>query len=137
MIGRCLAGLCALGLAACAVPVGAGGSAAPAESIAGTRWLGVVDSSTDARILPRLQFESGGRLAGFTGCNMLSGSWRLEGGEVRLGAIAATKRYCVGAAGEIEKRLLAALNDRSRITRESGKLVVLGPDGARFEFTPE
>lgn len=143
MSTRLLAALCALGLAACAAPGGAGGNppaaraggdGSAAGSLAGTRWLGIVEASAPPASRPRLEFEGGGRLGGHTGCNALGGTWREEGGEVRFAAIATTKRFCVGVAGAIEERLLAALSDRSRATREAGKLVVVGPDGARFEF---
>ena len=74
---------CALGLAACASPPGQGPAAAAAP-LAGTRWVGVVEGNADAQALPRLEFAAGGRLAGYTGCNMMSGSWREEGGEARF-----------------------------------------------------
>jgi heat shock protein HslJ len=58
----------------------------------------------------------------------------MAGGEVKFGPLVTTKRGCVGPEGDIEKRLLAALNDKSRVTREGGKLILTGPDGSRFEF---
>ena len=97
--------------------------------------MGVVDSSTDRRAVPRLEFVSGGRITGFTGCNLLSGAWSSEGGEVRLGPIATTKRMCLGPEFEIEKRVLAVLGEKGRVTREGANLVLVGPGGERFEFT--
>jgi heat shock protein HslJ len=73
-------------------------------------------------------------VAGYTGCNMLSGAWRVENGEVKLGPLATTKRMCLGPEGDIEKRVLAALTPQSRVTREGGRLVFTAPGGARFEF---
>lgn len=130
---------CAIVLAGCASapPPAAGGieraAAVPIASLANTRWTGVVDGTPDPRTLPRLEFTQE-RVAGFTGCNMLSGAWRMEDGEVRVGPLATTKRMCLGPAGEVEKRFLAALGPASRVTREGNRLVFTAPSGARFEF---
>jgi len=141
MIGRSFLGMFALGLCACAAAPGAPASsfsaaaASAAPSLSGTRWVGVVDSSTDRRAMPRLEFVREGRVTGFTGCNLFNGAWSVEGGEVRFGGIATTKRMCLGPEGEIEKRVLAVLGDKSRVKREGAKLVLVGPGGERFEFT--
>jgi heat shock protein HslJ len=103
-------------------------------SLNGTRWTGVVDGNTDARTLPRLEFTSQGRVVGFTGCNLLNGQWSMVAGEVKFGALATTKRGCAGPEGDVERRVLAALNEHSRVRREGARLIVTGPDGARFDF---
>jgi len=133
---RTLAILCALGLAACAAPPGPGAAAAAAAPLAGTRWVGVVEGDPDARTLPRLEFAAGGRFAGYSGCNMMSGSWTEEGGEARFGPVMATKRFCAGPEGEVEKRVMAALAPGARGVREGSRLVLIAPGGARFEFSP-
>lgn len=132
---RHLIAVLSLGLAACAAPSGPG-MAAASPQLAGTRWVGIVEGGVDAQSLPRLEFESGGRLHGFSGCNMMSGTWKEEGGEARFGPVMATKRFCPGAGSEIEKRLMAALAPGARGVREGGKLVLIAPGGARFEFSP-
>jgi heat shock protein HslJ len=139
MTPRWLLLLCALGVVACAVPPGPTASAAPpppAAPLTGTRWVGVVEGGPDARTLPRLELTSNGRLAGFTGCNMMSGTWTEEGGAVRFGPIISTKRFCAGPEGEVEKRVLAALAPGARAVREGERLVLIAPSGARFEFSP-
>ena len=90
----------------------------------------------EPRSLPRLELTEGGKLSGYTGCNLMSGSWRQEGAEARFGPIISTKRFCVGAGGEIEKRLMAAFAPGARGVREGEKLVLIAPGGARFEFQP-
>jgi heat shock protein HslJ len=131
---RLLEMICAMGLAACATAPGSGpAAAAPLE---GTRWVGVVEGSPDPRALPRIEFSAGGRMAGFTGCNMMSGTWTEEGGAVRFGPIIATKRFCAGPEGEFEKRLMAAMGPSARATRSGDRLVLKGPGGATFEFKP-
>jgi heat shock protein HslJ len=118
-----------------AIPVEAVPGAAAPASLTGTRWTGVVDASVDSRATPWLEFLAEGRVSGFTGCNLLNGGWKSEGGQVRLGPLAMTKRGCMGPAGDIERRVLAALNERARVSREGARLVMVGPSGERFEFT--
>ena len=134
---------CTMGVAACAVPPDSGAApgaprsaaAAPATaaSMIGTRWKGV-DPSADERHLPWLEFVAEGRLSGFTGCNLLHGAWRNEGGEVRFGPLVTTKRGCAGPEGETERRVLAVLTPEARVTREANRLVVTGARGERIEF---
>jgi heat shock protein HslJ len=132
-LARLLAGAGASVLWACAAAPGAPADSAP-PALAGTRWSAVVDASTDRRSVPRLEFVGEGRLTGFTGCNLLDGTWRLAGGQALLGPVATTKRLCLGPAGEMEIRVQGVLVDGTRITREGAKLVLVGAQGARFEF---
>ena len=105
---------------------------APGGSVTGTRWKGVVASGVDEAATPYLEFAEG-RVAGFTGCNMLSGAWRMEDNEVRLGPLVTTKRGCPGAGGEMEARVLKVLNENARFTRDGSRLVVTSGD-QRLEF---
>ena len=75
-------------------------------------------------------------MAGFTGCNMMSGTWSEEGGALRFGPIISTKRFCVGPAGDVEKAVLAAMGDGARAVRSGDRLVITSASGARFEFIP-
>ena len=127
---RCaLPWLCALGVAACAAPAPSGGGAAPKalaaavpSSMVGTRWKGA-DAAADERHLPWLEFVVEGRLSGFTGCNLLHGAWKNEGGQVRIGPLVTTKRACVGPEGDIERRVLAVLTPQAQVTRDGDRLV--------------
>lgn len=133
---RALLGICAVALAACAdAPSPAAPSATrPASSLAGTRWTGVVAPDADHHTIPRLEFVAAGRLSGYTGCNMLSGVWAMDGADVRVASLVMTKRLCVGPEGETEKRFLAAMRGGARGRREGDRLVFTGPRGERFEF---
>lgn len=122
-----------LGLAACAAAPG--GPPDLGRDLAGTRWVGVVDASAERRTVPRLEFVREGRLTGFTGCNMLSGTWSMQGRDVRLGSVSTTKRMCLGPEMDIERRLLAALGERTRVRLE-GERLLLTSGTARFEFVP-
>ncbi|HYC38405.1 MAG TPA: META domain-containing protein [Usitatibacter sp.] len=152
--------LAALALAACAAPGGnapmtSGGgtyvaSASPpspqppsmtpgsapspsaSASLAGTRWIATTD--VDERSKPRVEFLAQGRLSGFTGCNMLSGAWRVEGGRVILGNLITTKRACAGPEGEVEKRFLAAVTANTEARRSGDRLELAAPGGGRFEL---
>ena len=127
-----------LGLAACAAGPGGGGAAPTAAAsgppaIAGTRWIGAVDASVPEGARPRLEFTAQGRISGFTGCNMLSGTWRLEGNDIRFGPVTSTKRGCMGVEGDIEKRVLAALNASATARRDGPRLRLSAPGGS-FDF---
>lgn len=112
----------------------ASATGAPSDSLSGTRWRGVVEGQVDEASMPWLEFVDG-RVAGYTGCNMLSGPWRVEGGEIHVGPLVTTKRACAGPGSEIEKRVLATLNERSRVSRQGTRLVTTAPGGERFEFS--
>ena len=107
---------------------------ATGESLAGTRWIGVVAGNPDPRTLPRLEFVSSERVTGYTGCNMLNGGWHAEGATIRVGPLVTTKRACAGPENDIERRLLATIG--GVVTREGDRLVFTGADGERFEFMP-
>ena len=85
--------------------------------------MGVVDASIDKRFAPWLEFVAEGRVSGYTGCNLLNGAWKIDGGEVRVGPLVTTKRACAGPEQAIERRVLAALNQQARVTREAGERV--------------
>ena len=142
-INGALLWICAVGVTACAGPTNSAGSpeapkaapAAVATSMVGTRWKGMTDALVDERHVPWLEFVVEGRLSGFTGCNLLHGAWKNEGGQVRIGALVTTKRGCAGPEGDIERRVLAVLTPQARVTREGNRLVFTAADGERLEFT--
>ena len=135
-LARAFSWICALALAACAqVPVPAAAVPDPGP-ILGTRWIGIVGEGVDPHALPRLEFVSEQRFSGYTGCNLFSGAWKMQGAEVRVGGLVMTKRLCVGAEGQVERRFLAALGPGARGRREGERLVFTGPKGERFEFAP-
>ena len=105
-----------------------------AASLVGTRWRGAVEPGVEARFAPWLEFVSDGRVSGYTGCNLLHGAWKIEGGIVHLGPIVTTKRACVGPESEVERRVLAGFGEFSRVAREGDKLVLTARGGERVEF---
>ena len=124
----------AAGTPAAAAPAAAAPAAAPSSAagvvLANTRWRGMVPG-VDEGSTPWLEFVDG-RVAGYTGCNMLSGPWRVENGEIKVGPLATTKRACAGPGNEVEHRVLTGFG--GRVTREGSRLVAVGPGGERIEF---
>jgi len=111
-------------------------SASGPASIVGKHWIGRAPG-IDARMQPRLEFLREGRITGYTGCNMLSGSWRSDGNDVRIGNVIATKRMCVGPEGDVESHVLPVLSPNTRVAVEGSKLVLEGTNGQRFEFAED
>jgi len=101
--------------------------------LTGTRWVGEGANPAD-RNAPAIEFVTDERIAGYTGCNLLSGSWRMEGDEVRIGRIVITKRMCAGPGEEVEKRVLAVLVENTHFKREGDKLVATASDGGHYTF---
>src|SRR5262245_7078295 len=105
------------------------------ESIAGTKW--VMEGAGEASERPRLEFAADGKVSGYTGCNMVSGTWRLEGGAIRLGPLISTKRGCPGERDALERRFLQAIGGpAAKIAIENGRLVAQRDSGARIELSP-
>jgi heat shock protein HslJ len=125
------AALVALGIAACA--------AAPepvvSRAFVASRWVGVLEGNSDPSALPRIEFVSETRLTGYTGCNTMNGTWKVEAGEVSLGPIVTTKRACAGPGDLIERRLTNAMTN-GRVFREGRNLVFIGATNERFVFAP-
>ncbi len=130
---RWAAALCAAGIAGCAASAADRSSASSAPpSLEGTRWV-MAGGKAEGGSPPRLEFTREGRVSGYTGCNSLGGSYRLEGDRLEVVA-ATTKRACLGPGGDAESRLLAVLADRPRVQVGPRSLVLTGASGARFAF---
>lgn len=74
---------------------------------------------------PTLKFENG-RLTGFTGCNRLFASYvaTAEGG-LSLSALGTTKMACMGVGGDLERAVLAALEQTDLYALPPGQLNLL------------
>ena len=104
--------------------------------IAGTKWFVPMEGEAGDR--PRLEFMADGRVAGYSGCNSVSGTWRLEGDVVRLGPLIMTKRACPGARDEMERRFMKAVGGpNARLSVVGGRLLAEGEGGARLELSPD
>jgi heat shock protein HslJ len=56
-----------------------------------------------------VRFESEGRLQGHGGCNGFFGAWRVEGGQVAIGPLGATRMECGEPAMSVELPFFEAL----------------------------
>ena len=99
-------------------------------------WRGVALNGTpppkDAR--PSLRIEGlSGRAFGSTGCNRWTASLTRLDDQLHFAPIAVTRRFCAGAAGEVERRFLAVLNAGPVWRIERGGLVLVSAHG-RLRF---
>ncbi|QJR11899.1 hypothetical protein DSM104443_02982 [Usitatibacter rugosus] len=100
-------------------------------TLAGTGWT--VPGAANPGAAARLEFSTTGRVTGFTGCNMLTGSYTYDGDRLEVAA-ATTKRACLGAGNEAEALMLAILAGRPRAAISGNKLILTTPDGKRLEL---
>lgn len=61
------------------------------------------------RQLARLEFGADGRVSGHATCNTFSGPYTLNGVQLRIGALATTRKRCGALQMEQEDRILSAL----------------------------
>jgi len=100
-------------------------------TLAGTGWT--VPGAANPSAAARLEFSTTGRVTGFTGCNMLTGSYTYDGDRLEVAA-ATTKRACLGAGNEAEALMLSILAGRPRAAIVGNKLILTTPDGKRLEL---
>lgn len=82
--------------------------AADQSALAGTHWALVsLDGMPVSDSGAHLRFD-GARLAASVGCNQLSADWRVEGGRIVAGPVAATRMFCDGKM-DAEQRLGALI----------------------------
>lgn len=151
----CLAAL----IAACAAPrtglppdtpaPGAAPGAAPAPRLAGSSWYWLGTATPAGLVTPadpgafNLEFLDGGQLAAQVDCNSGSGTWRQDGGALRIGPLATTRKMC--ASGSDAQRFGAqlALTRSARLASgllelelgEAGTMVLSrDPDGRLASF---
>ncbi|WP_297337280.1 META domain-containing protein [Algoriphagus sp.] len=84
--------------------------------------------------VPTLDFLDEGRLAGYSGCNNFSGSFRLEGTSLELDPGAITKKACPGNG---EQEFLEALSRVSNLQISKEKLILLDGSTALLTFLPK
>lgn len=53
---------------------------------------------------PTVEFATQGRVAGFSGCNRFGGSYNIEGMQLKLSELFATRMACAGQGMELEDR---------------------------------
>jgi len=81
------------------------------EQLYETLWqLTTIDNDTiELKHPATIRFEKGGRISGFGGCNNYFGKSELTSTSISFGPIGSTRKYCMGAPGEVERRFFAVL----------------------------
>ncbi|MGQ3028632.1 MAG: META domain-containing protein [Ferrovibrionaceae bacterium] len=119
--------LAGLTVGACAAP------AASEPTLEGRDWTAIQLNGKPIRLIenqspPSLTFDAtSGRVTGSTGCNSLSGSYRVQGDTITIEKVATTRRACMNGM-DTEQPFLAALN-QARQWKIAGGLLTLS-DGA-------
>ncbi|MFT5784136.1 MAG: heat shock protein HslJ [Candidatus Krumholzibacteriia bacterium] len=71
-------------------------------------------------------------ISGFGGCNNFSGSWEMDGDQLMIGPLMATKMACDNM--EIETRFLGALDGAVAAVVDDATLTVTDGDGIELRF---
>ena len=69
-----------------------------------------------------------GKVTGYSGCNEFFGSYDLRGTALTFGTLGATRRFCAGAAGDVEQAFLEVLSKVRTWRIEEGTLLFLDGD---------
>ena len=113
-----------LGLSSCSSV----GNLNPLSLLTGNNWvlnsmLGkALDPAKFAGGLPFLNFQEGGKLAGFAGCNNFNGNFNLEGTSLKLDPGAMTRKAC---PGDGEKDFTSALSQVANYKVNKNKINLL------------
>ena len=125
----------------CRVPAAAAGGTAPARLQGATWQLKEMPGPQSAALgqLTRpvtVRFESG-RLSGFAGCNNFSGSYALDGDQLKIGPVASTQMACPEPGSSIENAFHAALSGSLRYAVDGDDLSATTASGATLRFRRE
>jgi len=82
-------------------------------------------------VLVTVQFRPDGKVAGRGGCNRYSGGYEVSGDTLTFGAIASTKRACMGPAMDVENRYFEMLRQIHSHALDAGRLNLYDEEGSR------
>ncbi|MCT4559142.1 MAG: META domain-containing protein [Pelagimonas sp.] len=116
-------------LAACLASVS---DATGPEGVVGIDWQLVSLNGQAPKAPASIYFEADGRVHGQAPCNRFFGMQSAALPTLSLGPIGSTKRACPYLDEEAD--YFAALNTVTHVARDSGDLVLSGPDGARLVY---
>jgi heat shock protein HslJ len=115
-----------------------------AQALEGPIWIlhevkGTVINVPSGERRPFITFnQSETRAAGYSGCNEFFGSYRLKGESLVFGLLGTTRRFCGGAAGNVELEFLQVLQQTRAWRIEKGLLLLLDSTVlARLEVAPD
>jgi len=102
-------------------------TAASLITLAGTEWGFPEETGSEAA--RSLQFRSGGKVAGSTGCNRFTGSYSQDGYALTIGTLATTRRACLPKVMKRGQQFLAILEKVRRAEANHSKLTLKDTDG--------
>lgn len=119
-----------LWLIALALAVPASASGQEPSGLAGSEWrvLAIAGETVPEGVAPIIQFRSDGDLTGTGGCNRFTGTYAVDGGNLVVSPLAATRMACPEPAMAIESRLFATLADVTAFARDRADMVLSGAD---------
>jgi len=118
----------------------AGGINPSAMSIEGPEWRLIEVGGSPVSPLPGerqpfIFFNAVKKQAtGFAGCNNFFGTYELDGPALRFGPVGATRMFCEGEPGEVELKLMGAL-EKTRSWEISDNVLLLKNGGILARFT--
>jgi heat shock protein HslJ len=110
-----------------------GGGAKPISlaEMVGTQW-GAMTISGMPVVEPgksTLRFVSEKEVSGSGGCNGFSGAMKMEGGQLKIGPLLATKRGCVGPIQQQESQFLKQLQEARNFKMIGEDMVLVDANG--------
>lgn len=116
---------------------GCGRAYPDAASLDGTRWrfASIDGEAIAARGAPWVAFTQD-QLSGSTGCNQFRGDYAFEGGRLRAGRLATTRRGC-GEQAARERSVLSLLGEQVvAYPMGDGGIRLVGAEGRRADLVP-
>ncbi|MBB5915873.1 heat shock protein HslJ [Nocardia transvalensis] len=106
--------------------------AQPDRPLTGTDWVvtallrpeGQVRSATLEEVQPTLTLAPDGKVTGSAGCNRMTGSAEIAGGDVTFHDIATTRMACPPEVMEVEQQVLEALDGKTTTTIDADTLTL-------------
>jgi len=98
----------------------------------GTVWLAedIGGRGVVGRARSTMEFTKPGQVGGLAGCNRYFGPVTLDGGAIRFGNLAATRKMCSQALMDQEQRFLQALSAAKRLAfTHDGRMLLIYADG--------
>jgi len=118
-----------------------GGIRTAANGIEGPEWQLVEVSGSPVSPLagekqPHIIFDpSKKQVTGFAGCNNFFGSYDLDGSALKFGPVGASRMFCEGEAGEVELKLMQALEQTRSWEIRDGALLLIKDREVLARFT--
>lgn len=127
---------CAL-LSGCASADAAGSAPAAAVELKSTSWMLPVPKDSECKTNPMLEFTAG-EVSGDLGCNLVNGTYKIDGNRLTFGPLAVTGRMCAPDFMKLEETMLKAINGVATVERTEKELIFFDASGRELvRLVPE